>query len=48
MGNIKKLDNDTILVSFEEPRFAISPGQSVVFYQKNICLGGALIEYPQN
>ena len=39
---------DTILVSFKEPRFAISPGQSVVFYQNNICLGGALIEYPQN
>ena len=46
--NIKQLDEDTILVSFKEPRFAISPGQSVVFYQNNICLGGALIEYPQN
>ena len=37
-----------ISVSFNEPRFAISPGQSVVFYHNNICLGGALIEYPQN
>tara|TARA_B100000989_G_scaffold40317_1_gene25567 strand:+ start:1238 stop:2314 length:1077 start_codon:yes stop_codon:yes gene_type:complete len=46
--NIKKLDNNMILVSFEEPRFAICPGQSVVFYQNNICLGGALIECPQN
>ena len=46
--NIKHLDEDTILVSFKEPRFAISPGQSVVFYQNNICLGGALIESPQN
>jgi len=46
--NIKKLDDDMILVSFKAPRFAISPGQSVVFYQKNICLGGALIESPKN
>ena len=45
---IKKLDKHMVSVSFNEPRFAISPGQSVVFYQDNICLGGALIEYAKN
>ena len=37
-----------VSVSFNEPRFAISPGQSVVFYQDNICLGGAIIESAKN
>ena len=45
---IKKLDKHMVSVSFNEPRFAISPGQSVVFYQDNICLGGAIIEYAKN
>ena len=46
--SIKNLDNNKILVSFKEPRFAISAGQSVVFYRKNICMGGGIIEYPKN
>ena len=46
--NIRSLDDRRILVSFKQPRFAISPGQYVVFYQDNICLGGGLIEHPKN
>jgi len=41
---ITDLNNTDISVEFEEPRFAIAPGQSVVFYSENICLGGAIID----
>ncbi|WP_457913620.1 tRNA 2-thiouridine(34) synthase MnmA [Candidatus Gillettellia adelgis] len=41
---ITLLDNLRIKVRFEEPIFAVTPSQSAVFYQGDVCLGGGLIE----
>ena len=41
---IEKITEDKILVKFDTPQRAIATRQSIVFYQGNICLGGAMIE----
>lgn len=41
---VRQQDNDTLVVSFVEPQRALSPGQSVVFYLGDECLGGAIIQ----
>ena len=38
-------DNNKILAEFNEPQLAITPGQSIVFYNnKQKLLGGGIIE----
>lgn len=41
---VKKQQNNKLLVDFCTNQWAISPGQSVVFYQAEECLGGGIIQ----
>ncbi len=41
---ISPSSEDKILINFEKPQRAITPGQSAVFYQGDVLIGGGIIE----
>ena len=43
-SSLSSLPNGGLKVTFDQPQRAVTPGQSVVFYEGETCLGGAIID----
>jgi tRNA-specific 2-thiouridylase len=45
---ITRLASDFIRVEFDRPQWAVTPGQSIVLYDDDVCLGGGMIDEARN
>jgi tRNA-specific 2-thiouridylase len=43
-GQARRLPDGGIRIEFDQPQRAVTPGQSVVFYDEDHCLGGGIID----
>ncbi len=43
-GKLNVTGSDAFSVNFDAPQWAITPGQSAVFYKGDVCLGGGIID----
>ena len=43
-ATIEPLDEQRVSLTFKQPQMALTPGQSVVFYQDDVVVGGGIIE----
>ena len=44
---VEAIDASQLRVHFESPQWAVTPGQSVVIYEGETCLGGGIIEHAE-
>ncbi len=42
---VEKIDEQAMHLKFQQPQRAVTPGQSVVLYDGDVCLGGGIIEF---
>ncbi|GJL82878.1 MAG: tRNA-specific 2-thiouridylase MnmA [marine bacterium B5-7] len=43
-GIVTRVGSNSAKVEFDEPQWAVTPGQSIVIYDQDVCLGGGIIE----
>ena len=43
-ATIEPIDGERVAVAFDEPQYAVTPGQAVVFYDGEVVLGGGWID----